>query len=270
MKRKILLASLYLLLVVVIGFGYAVYKSTPGLQLTPNSHGTILSMRKSVTLDQRYALVDQAYDHRIPATIVYNPPERMPLGVTETLSLAVGIDKSIDDLIKAINHTGPVESGIAMVTPRVTATLSGSGFDIYPHSPESQAITQREPSTWKWSIKPNQPGPQHLHLALSGTVEIDGNSTNLSPELFERVIIIDVSTWQAIKRLSLGNQIIAAVIAGLFTAIILGIFRVILKWRRARQAKDDIQNNDTPPRSARPIPSATERGANDSADDFQG
>lgn len=179
-----------------------------------------------------YARIDDAFDRRLPANVVYNPPERMSLGATEQISLRLGIDQRIEDLVATFPRTSTLETGVALVTPRVSATLSGIGFEIHSHSPDAQALTRREPSTWTWSIKANQPGRQYLHLALSPTVDIDGTATSLSPAIFERAIIVDVSPWRSIAHVTLGNPIISSVIAGLLVLILAGVFRIILRKRK--------------------------------------
>jgi hypothetical protein len=59
---------------------------------------------------------------------------------------------------------GEVREGQADLTRQVTATLTGSGFDIRPLKPPRQVLAGDRATTWQWEVTPREGGTRTLFL----------------------------------------------------------------------------------------------------------
>lgn len=71
------------------------------------------------------------------------------------------------------NLTVKGKEGIKL-TPRMTASVSGFGFEVSPESGQVQAISAKEATTWAWQVKAVEPGLHTLTFTLSGTLSVEG------------------------------------------------------------------------------------------------
>lgn len=59
------------------------------------------------------------------------------------------------------------------MTPRMTATLVGYGFDISPKEGVAQAVSDTDETTWEWMVTPTDSGLLSLRFVLEGTLRVE-------------------------------------------------------------------------------------------------
>ena len=71
------------------------------------------------------------------------------------------------------NQTVQGKPGIKL-TPRMTASVSGFGFEVTPKDGQAQAVSATDATTWTWEVKAIEQGLHTLTFNLSGTLNIEG------------------------------------------------------------------------------------------------
>jgi hypothetical protein len=100
------------------------------------------------------------------AELRYNAPTRMQLNMPIDLRLVVdpsGMENP-EALLEGL--PGEVREGEAELTRQVTATLTGSGFDIRALKPQRQVLAADRASTWQWEVTPREGGLRTLVLEV--------------------------------------------------------------------------------------------------------
>jgi hypothetical protein len=147
--------------------------------------------------------------------------------------LRLDLHQSPADLAKSITAPGTVESDTIKVSNRMTAHLSGPDFDITANTPETQAVSGIEPTTWNWTIKPKSPGQHSLYLDLDADFILDGALTPRTITTFGRTINVTVRTGQQFTDFAKGNW------QWLWATILVPIVGWLWK-RRHRNANADV------------------------------
>jgi hypothetical protein len=128
--------------------------------------------------------------------IAFNAPERMKLESSSTIQLVLSPTKSIDELKKDVVAQGEKEGARIRISDLMEARLSGSGFNISPITPETQAISWNEITEWKWDVVPNRAGRHNLYLTLTAIIDVEGSTMPRRIRTFDKTIDVEVSSWQ--------------------------------------------------------------------------
>ena len=72
------------------------------------------------------------------------------------------------------------------------ARLAGAGFTITAESPERQLVGTYGTTTWKWSVRADQPGERPLRFELFAVLETGSTSGPLSVRTFERTVNVRI------------------------------------------------------------------------------
>ena len=126
--------------------------------------------------------------------IAFNVPRRMKAQDAAVIELYLGLETPTEELKQRIEAAGEREGARIRVSDRMEARLSGSNFAITSVTPEVQAVTREEVSQWKWEVKPQSEGRQHLHLTVSVLLTVEGSPTPRAIRTFDRHIDIE-TTW---------------------------------------------------------------------------
>jgi hypothetical protein len=102
---------------------------------------------------------------------------------------------SIEELQEQITEVGEREGARVRITDEMEARLTGLGFKIEAITVERQAIDPTGVTRWKWQIEPTETGTRHLHLTLTGFIDLERSRRQLTIRTFERTLLIKV-TWQ--------------------------------------------------------------------------
>ncbi len=128
--------------------------------------------------------------------IAFNVPEKMKLETSSSIQLVLSPTSSIDELKEVIVAEGEKEGARVHISDLMEARLSGSGFQISPVTPETQAVSWNEITEWKWDVVPNRPGRHKLYLTLTALINVEGNTMPRRIRTFDKTIEIEVSSWQ--------------------------------------------------------------------------
>ena len=149
--------------------------------------------------DDPYAAIDKILEKMANANIAFNAPQSMSLEGTANIQLKLSLNTDINKLKRLIEAEGIKEGFSVKVAERMEARLSGQGFAITAITPEVQAISRNEITTWSWEVKPMSKGKQYLHMTLSALIGIDGNSTPRSIRTFSKVVNVEVTQAQQLE-----------------------------------------------------------------------
>ncbi len=156
-------------------------------------------VERLIPLPDRLSAIDRALESMGFGNIAFNAPRSMNLHTTAPIQLVLGLAKPIDELKQMIEAEGEKEGARIRVSDRMEARLSGSNFAITAITPEIQSISRSDVTEWKWEVKPNSEGHQHLHLTVSALLSVDG--TSIPPRTvrtFDKVIEVEVTLYQRV------------------------------------------------------------------------
>lgn len=145
-----------------------------------------------------FAAIDEILASLPAANVAFNTPERMNLYETATIHLALGLAVPVDTLKRRIKAEGEKSGAQIRVSNRMQARLTGANFSITAITPETQAVSQREVTDWKWEVVPTSTGRHYLHLTLSVILDVEGEPTARTIDTFDELIDVDVTLGQRV------------------------------------------------------------------------
>ncbi|MBI5605663.1 MAG: prepilin-type N-terminal cleavage/methylation domain-containing protein [Deltaproteobacteria bacterium] len=136
--------------------------------------------------------------------MAYTAPNRMEIGSTSEVEVALDGNKTIDELIWLLENAGKAEGQRIQVADRMEARLTGNGFEIIPTTPETQLVSTTQTTRWQWHLRAKDLGRQRLYLSLNALLSVNGKDTMKSVRTFQREISVQVTslpgTWAFIER----------------------------------------------------------------------
>ena len=129
------------------------------------------------------------------SNIAFNTPEKIPYGEPSYIQFVMDPSLTKEEIVKKIREKGPVATARIKITREMEVTLTGENFDITPISEQKQMIALDETTEWKWSIVPNRPGKNRVHLVVNAIIRVDGVEMKRSKS-FDRYIEIEVTGIQ--------------------------------------------------------------------------
>jgi hypothetical protein len=91
-----------------------------------------------------------------------------------------------------IGEAGKFEVANLKVSDRVSATLSGSGMDVAPTGAQEQWISEKEVTSWTWTIVPKISGQQILTLSFDAIISVNGKDDRWTINTLTRRINVAV------------------------------------------------------------------------------
>ena len=146
-----------------------------------------------------YAAIDKIIARMPIGNIAFNAPETMSIEDTATIQLKLGLNTEISDLKRLIESEGAKEGFTIKVAERMEARLTGQNFAITAITPEVQAISRNEITSWSWEVKPKTKGKQNLHLTLTALVDVNGNSTPRTFRTLNKSVNVKVTQAQHLE-----------------------------------------------------------------------
>ena len=144
--------------------------------------------------------IDDQIKHLESGQILFNPPERMTVGITEIID--VRIAKQINDqFTKGLSGHGVPQIEQIKVGTFMKVHLSGDGFDIKLKSNSEEQIISNEGFTpWEWDVTPQKGGSQTLVLTVTIRLKLpDGKEETKDYPVFRRPIVVAVNPAYTIK-----------------------------------------------------------------------
>ncbi len=116
-------------------------------------------------------------DALVKGSAAVNAPASAATGDHFPVYLRVSPEK-LEEVIQGLKEEFPGNQTVkgkrdVRLTPRMTATVSGFGFEVEPKEGKSQAVSATEPTTWSWQVKATESGVQTLTFSLAGTLTIE-------------------------------------------------------------------------------------------------
>lgn len=163
--------------------------------------------------------------------MAYTAPDRMEIGSTVTVDVALGGNRTFAELVPLLENAGKAEGQRVQVADRMEARLTGSGFEIIPNTPETQLVSTTQATRWLWQVKAKDLGTQKLYLSLNALLSLNGKDTAKSVMTFQREISVQVTsisgTWAFVERYW-------AYLTVALTAVILPLF--VYLWKKLTKA----------------------------------
>jgi hypothetical protein len=149
------------------------------------------------------ATVDNAMDTLDKGDVAFNVPQTLTVGkshvIVVSLTFKGGQPEARALVLKEVPQD-PVQSERVRVGDSMQANLRGEAFAIEALTPELQAVTREEPTLWKWSVTPKEPGLHTLHLTLNTTIEAAGRVLPRSLCSLSRAITIQTQPVGLLER----------------------------------------------------------------------
>ena len=131
--------------------------------------------------------------------IAFNAPTSLNIERVAQIQLLLDLTQSITELQEEIAEDGEKHGATIRISHRMEAKLEGPMFTIAPITKEIQAVSQLEPTEWKWEVHPTKSGNHNLHLTLSALLQIEGQETFRMLKTFDKTIQVRVTTIQKVE-----------------------------------------------------------------------
>jgi hypothetical protein len=131
----------------------------------------------------------------------FNPPREMALGQPTRVTLPIG--EAVDRAAVVSSAGGPA-GGAQTVAVRIgrymTATLSGSAFDIKPIGEAQRDLGGSNAETWEWDVTPTGGGRQNLRVQIESFAEDEAGARTRIALFRSNPIDVDVTVTAERKR----------------------------------------------------------------------
>lgn len=135
------------------------------------------------------------------AAIAFNVPDKT-INIDETFDIQLVIDpsKTAAELAKTITESGVVISNTITISKIVEVQIVAPKFTITTTTPDKQAIATTAPTTWEWTLKPNEAGKQTIKVSVNAIVLVGGKKAPRHISTFEQYITVNITTDQILVR----------------------------------------------------------------------
>lgn len=153
--------------------------------------------RLQPTPAERFAAESEKIDGLVTGSAAVSAPATAKTGHQFTVYLRVSPDK-LDELLKGLkdefpeNETLRGKAGIKL-SPRMSASVSGFGFSVFPPEAQAQAVSATEVTTWQWQVKPLESGQLTLTFTLAGALSVEGKDVTRNFYQYRQKVEVAVS-----------------------------------------------------------------------------
>ena len=106
--------------------------------------------------------IDRRFKALNPGQLLISAPKEMRVGVPVPFVLRIAAANQSDGISSDLPAGGQTATSTIHVTPKMRATLSGTGFTIQSTSQEEQLIGGGTPTEWSWQVTPTESGNREL------------------------------------------------------------------------------------------------------------
>lgn len=194
--RFLLVLTLFAVAFVLATYRYVQNRPVDSVEPPPPTTG--VSPLPDIPSFPGFAAIDRALEALPLGSIAFNVPTAMTLNRGEDVHLLLSPSMSVEDLqkqlVEKLSRELNIEGIEIRIAPRMEARLSGTNFSILALTPEVQPVTWKEPTEWRWEVRPTEAGSQALHLTLTAILQIEGKDSTRAIRTFDRDIQVQV-TW---------------------------------------------------------------------------
>jgi hypothetical protein len=148
--------------------------------------------------------VDEAISTLKKGAFAFQAPDTLELGKSEPVSAILSVAKNKEELTQLLKGQFPVQGADVGVSPIMTATLTGLGFEIQPAGPQTQAVSETDDTIWKWQVKPVSGGQQYLEISLQAVIQVQGQNVPRQIQQLDRMIMVSVPPPTLLQRIGNG------------------------------------------------------------------
>lgn len=154
--------------------------SSPGNETSPDAMIRCAAFRANMTQARCDDLVQQQRELEA-GVAAFNPERAMTLDKPVRLTLTIGAQADAAEVVRAAGGTPGQASTVGIRIGRyMTATLTGSAFNIVPVGDPQRDLGASSAETWQWDVTPLSRGPQTLQAQIETFAESEGQRTRIS------------------------------------------------------------------------------------------
>jgi hypothetical protein len=154
--------------------------SSPGNQTGPDAMIRCAAFRANMTQARCDDLVQQQRELEA-GVAAFNPQRAMTLNKPVRLTLTIGAQAEAADVVRTAGGTPGQAATVGIRIGRyMTATLTGSAFQIVPVGNPQRDLGASSAETWQWDVTPLSRGPQTLQAQIETFAESQGERTRVS------------------------------------------------------------------------------------------
>jgi hypothetical protein len=144
-----------------------------------------------------FAMESGKIDQLVTGSAAVSAPGKSKVGEVFSVYLRVSPEK-LEALEKGLGEDFPGNTTVTgkprvKLTPRMTAEVSGFGFEIAPKETQTQGVSLTEATTWPWQVKATEPGKLTLTFTLSGTLTMEGKEVPRTFYEYRQTVDVAVS-----------------------------------------------------------------------------
>lgn len=152
----------------------------------------------NVQMRTRQGAVLRALDQVTTGSVGISAPKTAVVDEPFAVVLKVSVDKLaviLEELAAEVpeNQTRTGKENVKL-TPRMSASLAGLGFEITPQGSVAQPVLQTESTTWQWQAKAKEAGTLSLYFTLSQTMIVEGKEVARNYP-FRKTLLVEVKPF---------------------------------------------------------------------------
>ncbi len=139
-----------------------------------------------------YEILEEELNRITTGKTVFNPPEKMKVGVSERVEVRISRDSGID-IVSSLKGRGVAQVEDIRVSELMKVRLSGSDFDITPLNEEEQFIGKQGFTEWTWNVIPKKRGDNLLHLHVTLRIRLPFGEERKDHPVVDKLISVKVN-----------------------------------------------------------------------------
>ncbi len=213
----------------------------------------VMAEREEVIAKGTSMYQTQVIDHikrSLPeGTIAFNAPAYAPLDEETYVVFLVSkraqlpeLRQSVADALRRLDQPLGASRFPDLIAERVkisnvmSASLTGTNFDITSQGPDTKAISSDADVKWTWTIKPRTAGEHLLTLTLSAIVQPAGQPVPYTIKTYERSIVVPSGPFQWTMEFLKANK----EVFGGATAVLVFLWTLWKVLRRKNPARGEV------------------------------
>lgn len=132
------------------------------------------------------------------AATVFTVPEQANVQDNIRAELLIDPSKTTEELANLAGVAGRQLREDVPISKVVVARLTAADIKVTPETPEKQAISQFEPTTWRWILEPSSTGRHELHLSISAVITVENERVDRHIKTLDRIIVIEITPGQVV------------------------------------------------------------------------
>jgi hypothetical protein len=176
--------------------GAAATSHGPGQPRSPAASAATAT-QTNPSLAANLAMESEKIDGLVRGSAAVSAPSKVRVGNSFMVHLRISPDqlaavmRELKDEFPE-NQTVKGKHGIRL-TPRMTASVAGFGFEIAPKDGQLQAVSGTETTTWSWEVKALESGLHTLTFTLSGLLAIEDKEVTRNFYQYQQKVEVEVS-----------------------------------------------------------------------------